>query len=102
MPELKIRLPNELDKRFRKAAMAVHGYGRGSISKGAIEALAKWCTDHEPAAPAQAESNTKEERPIPEAPRDENRLDPAESTTTKTLPHDETDPSTSGTSVPTA
>lgn len=101
MLELKIHLPDELDRRFRKTAMAVHGYGRGSISKAAIEALAKWCTDHEPAALAQAESNTKEERPISEAPKDDNKPEPSESTISKTLPQDETDPSTSGTSLPT-
>ncbi len=47
MAELKVYLSNELDKRFRRIAMSVHGYGRGSISKAANEALSKWCTEHE-------------------------------------------------------
>jgi len=41
--ELKIYLSEELDERFRKAAMEAFGYGRGSISKAAEEALIRWC-----------------------------------------------------------
>ena len=43
MAELKIYLPNDLNSRFRKVAMSVFGYGRGSLSKAAQEALEKWC-----------------------------------------------------------
>ena len=46
MAELKIYLPNDLNSRFRKIAMSVFGYGRGSLSKAAQEALEKWCAGH--------------------------------------------------------
>ena len=46
MAELKIYLSQGLNERFRKTAMSVYGYGRGSLSKAAEEALAKWCIDH--------------------------------------------------------
>lgn len=70
MPELKIHLPDQLDKRFRKTAMTVHGYGRGSISKAAIEALAKWCSDHD--APSSSPSlSEKEEAPPSTSPEEE-------------------------------
>jgi len=41
--ELKIYLSEELNERFRKAAMEAFGYGRGSISKAAEEAVLEWC-----------------------------------------------------------
>ncbi len=47
MAELKIYLSNSLNERFRRIAMSVHGYGRGSLSKAAEEALTKWCSEHE-------------------------------------------------------
>ena len=47
MAEMKIYLPEELDRRFRKAAMNAYGYGRGSISKAATEAISEWCNKHE-------------------------------------------------------
>lgn len=47
MGELKVYISDELDKRFRKAAMDAYGYGRGSISKAATEAFSRWCADHE-------------------------------------------------------
>ncbi len=47
MAELKVYLSDELDKRFRKAAMDAYGYGRGSISKAATEAFSTWCAEHE-------------------------------------------------------
>ena len=50
MAELKIYLSESLDEKFRRIAMSVHGYGRGSLSKAAEEALAKWCSEHEPPA----------------------------------------------------
>jgi hypothetical protein len=43
---MKIYLTNELNERFRKIAMNVFGYGRGSLSRAAEEALAKWCSEH--------------------------------------------------------
>jgi hypothetical protein len=47
MAELKIYLSDSLNERFRRIAMSVHGYGRGSLSKAAEEALMKWCSEHE-------------------------------------------------------
>jgi hypothetical protein len=41
--ELKIYLSEEMNERFRKAAMEAFGYGRGSISKAAEEAALEWC-----------------------------------------------------------
>lgn len=45
--ELKVYLPDDLDTRFRKAAMSAFGYGRGSLSKAAAEALVRWCSEQE-------------------------------------------------------
>ncbi len=47
MAELKVYLPEELDKRFRILAMSVYGYGRGSLSQAAVQAFTKWCEEHE-------------------------------------------------------
>jgi hypothetical protein len=47
MAELKVYLSEELDKRFRMLAMSLYGYGRGSLSEAAVEALTKWCEEHE-------------------------------------------------------
>jgi hypothetical protein len=47
MAELKVYLSGELDKRLRMLAMGVFGYGRGSLSEAAVEALTKWCEEHE-------------------------------------------------------
>jgi hypothetical protein len=47
MAELKVYLSRELDKRFRILAMSVFGYGRGSLSEAAVEALTKWCEERE-------------------------------------------------------
>jgi len=47
MAELKVYLSGELDKRFRKLAMEIYGYGRGSLSEAAVDALTKWCEEHE-------------------------------------------------------
>jgi hypothetical protein len=62
--ELKIYLTNELNERFRKVAMSVFGYGRGSLSKAAEEALAKWCREHsdspKPAETAKLEAGQLE------------------------------------------
>ncbi len=56
MAELKVYLSDELDKRFRKAAMDAYGYGRGSISKAASEAFSRWCADHEVSPTARREA----------------------------------------------
>ena len=47
MAELKVYLSGELDKKFRKLAMSIFGYGRGSLSEAAVEALNSWCQQHE-------------------------------------------------------
>ena len=47
MAELKVYLSEELDKKFRQLAMSVFGYGRGSLSEAAVEALSSWCRQHE-------------------------------------------------------
>ena len=47
MAELKVYLSDELDKRFRMLAMSIFGYGRGSLSEAAVEALSSWCKERE-------------------------------------------------------
>jgi hypothetical protein len=48
MAELKIYLSDSLSEKFRRIAMSAFGYGRGSLSRAAEEALTKWCSEHEP------------------------------------------------------
>ncbi len=62
MAEVKIYLDDELDERFRRLAMSVYGYGRGSISKAASDALAEWCRDHDAAkeTPSHGPDATRE------------------------------------------
>ena len=40
-------LPEELDRKFRMLAMSIYGFGRGSLSEAAVQALTDWCKDHE-------------------------------------------------------
>src|SRR5713101_9852010 len=47
MTELKIYLSDSLNEKFRRIAMSVYGYGRGSLSKAAVEAFSKWCSEHD-------------------------------------------------------
>jgi len=47
MKDLKIYLPEELERRFKKMSMEAYGYGRGSISKAATEAIRKWTSERE-------------------------------------------------------
>ncbi len=74
MVELKIYLTNDLNERFRKIAMNTFGYGRGSLSKAAEEALTRWCSEHaEPSkqtGPAKTEAGQTETSSI--------RIDPDE------------------------
>ncbi len=51
MAELKVYLPEDLDRRFRMLAMSVYGYGRGSLSEAAVDALTSWCEGHEARKP---------------------------------------------------
>lgn len=50
MVELKVYLSDGVNEKFRRIAMAVYGYGRGSLSKAAEEAFAKWCAVHDEAS----------------------------------------------------
>ncbi len=47
MAELKIYLSDSLNEKFRRIAMSIYGYGRGSLSKAAEEAFTRWCSEHE-------------------------------------------------------
>lgn len=47
MKGLKIYLDDDLEKRFRKAAMESYGYARGSISRAAEDAIRGWLLEHE-------------------------------------------------------
>jgi hypothetical protein len=69
MAELKIYLSNSLNERFRRIAMSVHGYGRGSLSKAAVEAFMKWCSEHEHSIPEKTDglSETTQDQPSSQA-----------------------------------
>lgn len=47
MAGIKLYLLDEVEEKFRRLAMMVHGYGRGSLSKAAEEAIKQWITEHE-------------------------------------------------------
>jgi hypothetical protein len=47
MAEMKIYLSDSLNEKFRRIAMSVYGYGRGSLSKAAEEAITRWCAEHD-------------------------------------------------------
>ena len=47
MRGLKVYVDEKLEKRFRKVAMEVYGYGRGSISKAVEDAIRRWLLEHE-------------------------------------------------------
>lgn len=74
MVEMKIYLSDNLNERFRKTAMNVYGYGRGSLSKAAEEALTKWCMEHNE-SPRQANSPEVETGQIE---KKESRVNPDE------------------------
>ncbi len=44
---MKIYIPDELEEEFKKTSMEVHGYGRGSISKAAAEAIQAWTAERQ-------------------------------------------------------
>ncbi|HVH15643.1 MAG TPA: hypothetical protein VNA15_08005 [Candidatus Angelobacter sp.] len=50
MAELKIYLSDGLNEKFRRIAMSVYGYGRGSLSKAAEDAFTRWCSEREPSS----------------------------------------------------
>ena len=47
MADLKVYISDELEEEFKKASMEAYGYGRGSISKAAAEAIQKWTAERE-------------------------------------------------------
>lgn len=47
MKDLKVYIPEELEKEFKKRSMEAYGYGRGSISKAAAEAIQRWTSERE-------------------------------------------------------
>lgn len=47
MADLKVYIPDELEQEFKKLSMEAYGYGRGSISKAATEAIRRWMTERE-------------------------------------------------------
>jgi hypothetical protein len=44
---IKVYVSNNVEEKFRRLAMSVHGYGRGSLSKAAEEAFLWWTMRHE-------------------------------------------------------
>jgi len=44
---IKVYVRDEVEEKFRRLAMMVYGYGRGSISKAAEEAFLQWMMQHE-------------------------------------------------------
>ncbi len=47
MGELKVYLSEDLKREFKKRSMERFGYGRGSISKAAEEAIQRWTSEEE-------------------------------------------------------
>ena len=39
MGDIKIKIPEEVERDFRRAAMEIYGYSKGSISKAAQKAI---------------------------------------------------------------
>jgi hypothetical protein len=74
--ELKIYLSKDLNEKFRRMAMSIYGYGRGSISRAAEDALAKWCDARE--QPAVIESASDDTNGEPKADGVEAGINPDE------------------------
>ena len=47
MVGVKAYVRDDVEEKFRRLAMAVYGYGRGSLSKAAEEAFERWSAEHE-------------------------------------------------------
>ncbi len=92
MAELKVYLSDSLNEKFRRVAMSIYGYGRGSISKAAEAALTEWCVEHEPTATARTADSFESERG--QAGRAESGIDPDERKKTRSEhePTGENDP----------
>jgi hypothetical protein len=44
---LKVYIEEKLEKRFRKLAMEIYGYGKGSLSLAVEDAISRWLLEHE-------------------------------------------------------
>ena len=44
---LKVYIEEELEKKFRKLAMEIYGYGKGSLSLAVEDAVRRWLLEHE-------------------------------------------------------
>ena len=44
---LKVYIEEELEKKFRKLAMEIYGYGKGSLSLAVEDAIRRWLSEHE-------------------------------------------------------
>ncbi len=62
MAELKVYLSDSLNEKFRRLAMSIYGFGRGSISKAAEAAFTEWCMEHESPVPAKTASRPENAR----------------------------------------
>jgi len=49
MGGIKVYIPDDVEHRFRRTAMAVYGYGKGALSKAAEEAFSQWSSEKEKA-----------------------------------------------------
>jgi hypothetical protein len=49
MGGIKVYIPDELEKKFREAAMRLYGYGRGSLSIASEKAFEAWLSQVSPA-----------------------------------------------------
>ncbi|MGB9740486.1 MAG: hypothetical protein ACP5IM_05970 [Candidatus Bathyarchaeia archaeon] len=47
MAGIKVYVSSEVEEKFRRLAMMVYGYGKGSLSKAAEDAFLKWMMQHE-------------------------------------------------------
>lgn len=47
MAGIKVYVQDEVEEKFRRLAMMTYGYGRGSLSKAAEEAIRQWIKEHE-------------------------------------------------------
>jgi hypothetical protein len=78
MAELKIYLSDSLNERFRRIAMRVYGYGRGSLSRAAEEALTTWCSVHEQPNVQEKEPKHAETSLVNVSKEAESHIDPDE------------------------
>ena len=47
MAEIKVNVPEEVEKKFRKTAKSIYGEDKNAEDKAATEALAKWSVERE-------------------------------------------------------